>query len=114
MSMPYYDLSNPSGVSVFSDALVPRVGATESTPNGFFDFVDRGASTLGNLAREYFSVQSAREATQPERVTEYTDIPRDIAGGQTAIGGGGVSVSWQVVALVALAAMAYLATAGKT
>lgn len=110
----YTDLTNYTpGVLFGNDALVAREGGTESSQSGFFDYLDRGVSSLSNIAREYFAASAAQQAAQaaPERTNEYQFIPRDFGGAAT--GSGGVAVSWQVVALVALAGFAWFALKGN-
>lgn len=109
----YVDLTNYTpGVLFGNDALVAREGGTEASPSGFFDFLDRGASTLGNIAREYFATSAAQAAAQaaPERTNEYQQIPRDFGGAGAS--SGGIALSWQVIAFVALAGVLWMAQKG--
>lgn len=112
----YIDLSGQTYTpGLFSDAQVPREGGAEASPSGFWDFVTQGAQSAGSIAREYFAAMASRDAAQaagnPERTTEYLAIPRDFGGGGATAGG--VALSWQVVALVALAGFAWYAMKGN-
>ena len=110
----YFDLSGQTYTpGIFSDALVPREGGAEASPSGFWDFVTQGAQSAGTIAREYFATMASRDAAAqaPERTTEYQYIPRDFSG--SGGGSGGIALSWQVVALVAVAGFAWFALKGK-
>lgn len=107
-----YDLSG-SGFDLSSTSVFGSSGALPSgvfssnpaaAPSGIFDLIERGSSVASNLLGQYFTY---RAQTNPERVVEYDDVPRNFDGG--AVNSRGVGLSWQVVALAGLAAVAYLA-----
>lgn len=87
-------------------------GGSESG-SGFFSYVQQGFSVIASGLDLYGQYrQGQRNGWQqpgtPERTTEYTDVPRDIAGPMDS-NEIGLSVKWQTVALVAVAVVAYLA-----